>query len=233
MTRWFFSLGIIGLTFMFAIALAAEFLLPPRPLTLGADLQQFGFEACDLPCYAGITVGETNSDDVPALIAQYVGGRGRVLMDDLPPLQTANGDVLSNEGTLYTFQREALYRPFNAAIMTREDLVTSIQLNGLVQLDALLEDLGAPTCADYSQQTSTSQSMRLYWLLDDNQIMITAAIPIFQREWGFKSFSLGVNIIYVPGSPYMLPPESLSGDWCDPHSWIGFARINQYAQREG
>ncbi|GEM_PF-1420511 len=232
MTRFIIWSTAVVITVMFVATLAAEFLLPARPLDLEADLQAFGFGVCDLPCYAEIRVGETRGDDVSGLIEQHVAGRGRVLEDDLPPFETDGGELSLGNGTMYSFTRRVDRRQFNANILARDGVVITVSLNGLIRLDTLLAAVGAPTCASFARQTSTSTLMRLIWLTDD--MIITATVPTFQDDWGVDSLTLGVQIAYDPSMQVIFGDGTsidTVGGACETNDWIGFARIEQYEAR--
>jgi hypothetical protein len=228
MMRWLMTGAGLMMLLLFGLTLAAEMLLPPRPVDLGADLQAFGFGACQLPCYAGIEVGETPTDQVVAVLEQHIAGRGRVQVDDLPPFESLRGDVITGEGIMYSFRRVVAGRDFNANVLARGGVVVNISLNGLIRLDAILAALGAPTCLSVSRQTSSSTLLRLMWIHDD--IIVTSSVPSFQADWGMKSLTLGVQIAHLPSTQNIFIDDARldSFSLCNPGSWLGFTQIERY-----
>ena len=124
--------------------------IAPRPVEVSAEWSEFGFAVCDLPCWAGITVGET-----PAA--------------DLLPLVQANIPTLMD----YNITVQQLYI-WNASDQSRSDAIISyspgyaelITLNLYAPPNHLVDLLGMPDCVTGVRNLFFGTDYILTWMGD-------------------------------------------------------------------
>src|SRR5690606_25812707 len=157
----------------------------------------FGFAACALPCWAGITPGETSFDKAFDLLVQHVPSLNtQVLMSGAQIPFSANLADQYASGFLYYNQGE----------------VGNIRLSVQLPLIQLIERLGTPSCY-FSGESSYDGlgSLTIYWELDG--VLIAGLI------------SQGTEDVQptTPVDGVAFSPDESACDLAETHPWLGFA----------
>lgn len=120
-----------------------------------------GFDACTLPCWAGIMPGETSFDEAYDLLMQHVSVLDtRLLMS----------------GSQINFSASLADQYANGLLFYSQGQVGNIRLNVQLPLIQFIERLGAPYCFVYSQGPyGTSGSVTVYW--ESDGVLIAALVP--------------------------------------------------------
>lgn len=170
--------------------------LPPRESELG----NLGFEACRLPCWAGITPGLTPFAQANRLMAEY-----------LPNFSVPTFLTTSN----LTFQSITSEPAIAGTLYYDEAGVSEIHLDVSLPVWYLLDTLGAPDCV-WLSSASGPTVMSIYW--EKNNLSI-AALLIFEGRtaWTLEmpTHFLQMTTNLSCGVAGMLP-------------WMGFAPAWRY-----
>jgi hypothetical protein len=170
----------------------------------------FGFDACTLPCWAGITPGQTNFEKAFELLRQHV--------------PTLNTQVLVSHSQI-PFAASLSNQYASGFINYSRGQVGNIRLSIQFPLIQLIERLGAPTCFFYGEGPSdTFGSVTVYWEIDG--VLIAALVPPGSED--VEPSTVIQAIALNPDEPMCLEDETLP--------WLGFAprwRYEQVAARHG
>jgi len=134
--------------------------LPDRALWL-----QVGFSACDLPCWANITPGETPFTQVKVQLASVL------------PLAASR---LLDSGSQVTFWTEEAGQQISGYFLYNNGRVGSLNLRVALPVGQLVRRLGAPTCI-YVEAVEQG-TLVLYWEDPDGHISIGAWVPMNSRQ---------------------------------------------------
>lgn len=162
----------------------------------------FGFETCDLPCWAGIVPGETLfADAFDLLVEQVPNLTMRVLIGGTQISFTAASPEQVAAGTLFGQQQR----------------VSSVQLNLQMPLDQLVSRLGTPDCFLYTLDAfSPGGSLIVYW--ESERTVISALVHLQNARMRLTS----------PIQALALSAESPHCDEEGKVGWIGFAARWRY-----
>lgn len=164
-----------------------------------------GFDACALPCWAGMTPGETLYADAPRLIGEHISGA---------TLNFERGFAQIN----FTMQAPGT-NPIFGSIYDDRGQVGGVRLDGVIPLWLLLEQAGRPRCVSSSQAlTSNARVINVYWQMGDIYL------------WSFTAFAATDR--FHPASPAISLFILHSEDPCiqpDAQAWRGFAPLWVYA----
>ncbi|MBL8130579.1 MAG: hypothetical protein JNL42_01870 [Anaerolineae bacterium] len=160
-----------------------------------------GFEACVLPCYAGLTPGRTPFADAAALLTANI------------PLLTRH--MLIDARTL-RFEVEAPNAHLTGVVSNENGRVGSVQLRGIFSVRGLLADFGAPNCILAGSPSDAGGLHYLVWQIDG--LLLRAAVDAQPRLLALDQESDGLWI-GAGGS------EACTGDLLP---WHGFAPAWHY-----
>jgi hypothetical protein len=138
-----------------------------------------GFESCMLPCWGGITPGETRTADSPqVVVAQFTGAEFE--FSQLGGMQT-NFTVNSEEGRL------------DGVIYDDRGTVNSLRIMVRLPLWRLMETLGAPQCVSSQTYPDGGELVSLWWVNDNHTISSGVILPP-PPEWNASAqvFTLAI-----------------------------------------
>lgn len=203
MLRLLFRLTLL----LFALCAAVTALAPrisPRPVLSSPAYTTYGFAACDLPCWAGITVGETpfadtvpiSASNIATRVAYTIAGSSVFLWEDLDPFYFTG--LLNAAG---------------------EETVGRIQLTVSLPADYLIERVGLPACV-FSRR-------------DFNGLSYTSTIYWSGVDWAAEASVNGTaRSLFTPGatikafvlfSGTMLPCPKTTAPWIGAAAWWRYA----------
>lgn len=160
-----------------------------------------GFEACVLPCYAGLMPGRTPFADTSALLAANV------------PLLTRQMRI---DALTLRFEVEAPNARLTGVIGSENGRVGSVQLRLDFPLRRLLADFGAPDCILAGSPSDAGALHYLVWQIDG--LLLRAAVDAQPRLLALDQHSDGLWIGVA--SPGACPGDLLP--------WHGFAPAWRY-----
>ncbi|MBN8634642.1 MAG: hypothetical protein J0M07_04910 [Anaerolineae bacterium] len=199
MLRLLFRLSLLIFA-LAAVVIALAPLAAPRPVAASPAWAAYGFAACDLPCWAGITVGETpfgatvpiTAQNIPRRIAYTIAGSSVFLWEDVDPYYFTG--LLSAAGV---------------------ETVGRIQLTVSLPADYLLERLGLPAC--------------VFSVRDFNGLSYTSTIYWSGADWVVEaSVSSPARSLFTPGatikavvlfSGTMQPCPKTTAPWIGAAAW--------------
>jgi hypothetical protein len=161
---------------------------------------RFGFEACALPCYAGMTPGETPFRET-----------GTLLINHVPALDPR---VISSGTSLNFFARMTGQQLAGLVRYQSGGQVGEIRLNSVLPLDQVLMQLGAPDCI---LATTVDRAPIIFW--ERGMVSVAAVLGMDNSAYqpGANIFSLWLRVA--------TPPDcTLRGA----RSWQGFAPLWVY-----
>lgn len=166
----------------------------------------FGFDACDLPCWAGITPGETAFDKVFDLLVLHV-----------PTLDT---QVLMS-GAQIPFSASLPDQYASGFIYYSQGEVGNIRLSVKIPLIQLIERLGTPSCFFYGESVNDSWgSLTVYWELEN--VLIAGLVSPADAE--VQPTTSIDAVAFNPDEPACEHEETLP--------WLGFAPRWRYEQAD-
>lgn len=161
---------------------------------------RFGFEACALPCYAGMTPGETP-----------FGETGVLLMNHVPALDPR---VISSGTSLNFFARLPVQQLAGLVRYQTDGQVGEIRLNAVLPLDQVLVQLGAPDCI---LAAAVDRAPIIFWERGGVSVAAVLSTDANAYQPGASLFSLWLRVA--------TPPDcTLRGA----RSWQGFAPLWVY-----
>jgi hypothetical protein len=174
-----------------------------QPFAEQPSWSAFGFATCELPCWAGITPGETAFTDafdlllkhVPTLNTRVLVGNVQINFSATSPEQIANGLIFEQGG-----------------------LVETIQINFQLPVIELIRHLGIPHCVVYSG--GTLKVITMHW--ESESALISGLILMNDPQLRLKTPVTALTI--HAGEPVC------DADQAAP--WIGFAASWRYAQTQ-
>ena len=171
-----------------------------RPLSEDAGWRDFGFTACNLPCYVGITAGRTPFNEMPDLLRRSI------------PLI---GDRMFNAFTTLNFWASLPHTQISGWARNNGGVVAEIRLVSPLPLDHLLIQLGTPDCVLPGTQRPTI----IVWVRKMISIGVVLGI-------GEKDFSPAnrVSAIWLRSTN----PDDCSTSGAK--AWHGFATVADYVQ---
>ena len=197
------------------------FALPKQSFPLSESLVQFGFAACDLPCWAGITPGLTPFADVPTLYEHNIS----------TPFRRIDSYDISHQLFATSASREyfsGLARTSPLRQIQLVERVLEIELETPLPMWYLIATLGDPTCVSIERLTPTMILMRYTW--SSPEYAAEAALYVFDDfRWGMEQMTIDVQI-YVPSFYEAISQGRVQGT-CESVSnghWLGFAPLRRY-----
>jgi len=149
MLRLVFRL-ILPLTLVCAALIAVAPYVDQPALPPSAEWDAYGFGACDLPCWGGITIGQTSfARTLPALRANV----------------SAFTEFANVPAQMLIYGKQSPYE-FSGMIMYLQQRVDSISLNLRLPLDRFIDALGAPDCVIYADTAPPNREGG--WLMWDH-----------------------------------------------------------------
>lgn len=188
----------------FALICFAVPALFKQPYTDHPAWSAFGFESCDLPCWAGIMPGETSFEDAFDLLVAHV-----------PTLNTRVlvGNVQIN------FSASSPEQVVNGSISEQQRRVRHVQIHLEVPFIQLVSRLGTPDCFSYvPDPLGTGGGIVTHWVTGQ---ALVSALVLFQNDHMRLTTpirSLGVSA------------DNTICDQADRIDWIGFAMRWRYEQ---
>lgn len=163
----------------------------------------FGFDACAMPCFAGITPGQTLFTDATALIARYI--------------PTLNEQILISS-TQAIFFAEAEDAPDRLTGIARyaQGKVGEISLTLARPLFSVLLRFGRPDCA-LAYPTGNAEYLYLYW--EDGALRYWASVAVAD------SVHFNSPVFTINSSS---EERSICSTNTDTRSWRGFAPVWVY-----
>lgn len=169
------------------------------PTTPGVNL---GFAACELPCWADITVGETTFNE--AIIA---------LAATFPP-ETSDAFVTDRQINLWLDDSSSAVH-FNANVDAHGGIVNDVRLTPPYTLGELVQQLGTPTCAR-TDQPHNHAAMGVYWQGDGYSLGMVVTADDSALEPSDTVDSLWISARQRPCDSLFARP------------WFGFASWSRY-----
>jgi hypothetical protein len=203
-----------------AVGVALAVLLPGRAISTPHALAGLGFDACPPPCWAGIRVGETALDDVPAAFAAHVQAANKAINP------AANGAVYW--GMTDTLPRSVAFSG-NLLSRSAERRVTYLHLNLELPLWYLLMTLGDPVQVELHEPFPDVRrlEMVIYWALPT--MRAAAVVPVQSAgDWAlFQARAVSLSVAEVG------PQEGFGRAQQAWHvfgmsEWQGFAPLGRY-----
>lgn len=161
---------------------------------------RFGFETCALPCYAGISPGETP-----------FRGTGTLLINHVPALDPR---VISSGTSLNFFARLPSQQLAGLVRYQTGGQVGEIRLNAVLPLDQVLMQLGAPDCI---LAATVDRAPIIFWVRGEVSVAAVLSLDANPYKPGASVFSLWLRVA-VPSDC------TLRGA----RSWQGFAPLWVY-----
>jgi hypothetical protein len=206
----FARLLLFPLLFIMLILCSAVPALGKRATVDDPAWHAFGFDACALPCWAGITPGQTSFDKAFALLVQHV--------------PTLNTQVLMS-GSQIPFSASLPDQYASGFIYYSQGEVGNIRLSVQLPFVQLIERLGTPSCFFYAEGPyGTLGSLTVYWELDG--VLIAGLVPPGNAD--VQPTTSIDAVAFNPDEPACFQEDTLP--------WLGFAprwRYEQADQRHG
>ena len=203
-----------------ALAVALAVLVPGRSVPTPAPLTGMGFDSCAPPCWAGIYVGETPLDDVPAAFAAHVRAENKGLNS------AANGAV-------YWGMNESMPRStaFSGNLLARsaEHHVTYLHLNLDLPFWYLLLTLGEPVEVEFHEPFPDVQRLEMvvYWVLPD--MRAAAVVPLrAAHDWGLTEARATSLSVAESGPQEGFGRSQQAWHVLGASDWQGFAPLGRY-----
>lgn len=195
--------------------------LPKQPLPLSQAAVEFGFAACDLPCWAGVTLFQTPIEVVIPLIEQHVTADIDVLRLSWQRPSQIMFDATSSSGEELEVYTGGGYRN-----ETAEEIADTMRFDLRLPLWHLILSMGEPTCVKVEQFTENTLSLTLLW--QSETLIASTSLLFFDNDWTMYTETLNLNLS-LP-----IPPEwrgLVDSEGCETTDspWLGFARLRHYA----
>lgn len=169
--------------------------------------QQFGFDACNLPCYGGITPGRSDFSNSASSLIQQVPAIDRRMI--------STGTSLSFWARMPTEQLSGIIR------YELGGGVSEIRLNARLPVDHVLDQLGAPDCILGRTTEGSTQTTVIFW--ERGVVSIGAVLSTLEKGVNLKAEVLSIWLRAVN------PPDcSLRGAI----AWRGFAPLWAYGYHQ-
>ncbi len=152
--------GRLGLL-IFLLGVGLSVALPAlggRPPINDPAWEQFGFAYCGLPCFAGVTPGETVSDDAASLLYQHI--------------PTIERGMFNTGSTLY-FAATLTSQRLGGVMLYGHSTVSEFQLNVFLPLEQLINELGLPDCL--LPEPGSQNTTDVFWTR--GAVSIAAVLP--------------------------------------------------------
>jgi hypothetical protein len=133
----------------------------PRPLETAESWHYFHFDACELPCFSGITPGKTSFQNAPSLLRRNLA---------------QIGTEIHSTGLSLQFIGSTLTRDFAGFARADQGVVSDMSIVAIVPVDHLIEQLGMPDCILLSDQSDVPGAS-LFWVRDS--VAINAVLDQF------------------------------------------------------
>ena len=121
--------------------------------------QQFGFTTCELPCFAGITPGQTPFDNVPGLLIRHV--------QSVDPRMIAGGASIN-------FWAQSNNQQLGGLVRYADGLVGEMRFNVVLPLAEIINELGTPNCLLPNTSSNVKSVMVIFW--EREQVSIAAVL---------------------------------------------------------
>jgi hypothetical protein len=161
-----------------------------------------GFDACQLPCWAGLVPGET-----------AFGEAVTQLQTHLPPTHTWVGQ----NGSMVSFSTAIEDTFFSGVAYYNRGKVGRVSTNALLSVGYLLDTLGAPDCVVLFQQMDVPSQLILYWQRDQwfvRTMLVASESGHLNASGVAQGFAIGLD-------------KGICNE--QSQSWLGFAPVWRYA----
>jgi hypothetical protein len=217
-------IGAIVLIFALTVTLTGiAQAIPAQAIPFSDELRQFGFAACDLPCWAGIRVGETTLDESEMLFREYVTA---------PTTSFTPGAMnVIVYGVAHTGVLVGGEMGFSGVMMGNEPLEQHTQLTMLsistpIPLWLFVVTLGTPDVVNMFWREGNQYGMDLHWFRDGNTIQASIDPAEMGTNWGR---SANVKLMRVMAG-YLFSTDSGRASAPQNLPWMGFAPLSRYAE---
>ncbi len=161
---------------------------------------QSGFEVCDLPCWSGITPGQTRFADVAPLLQRTLSPDSRLLVS----------------GSQVDFWTEANGAPFYGYLYYAKGSVDNVQMHVEFPVGQIIRRLGAPDCVYLETLVTGEHLLAIYWEMKIG--MVGALVRLDHERWGPNS---AIGTLFLNS-----PQAACNRD--DAVRWRGFAPFAYY-----
>ncbi len=194
MVRLAFRFALLLVPVLFLISTAAPFtgqhLAPPD-----TALDELGFAACKLPCWAGITPGVTLLTETHTLMTEH-------LADVDLTLQVADSAMTFQVGS-----------GFSGLMFYDGSRVSEVHLDAALPMSYLLETLGTPDCISASKGT-TQVNLTVFW---EEGARFTGAFLLFDGRMAWQPETTTRTVLMgafeVCDTPGILPWNGFAPAW--------------------
>lgn len=176
-----------------------------RSLPANEVWDDFGFTRCDLPCFAGITPGQTPFQQSTSLLRQ-----------NIPLIQNR----MFNTGTVVHFWASTPDDELAGFARQISGVVDEIYLTLPLPLDHLIATLGMPDCI-IPVSNATSRRVTIFWTR--RQISIGAVL-----QGDNRTFDLNTRVPAL----WMHPANPSECEQSSAVRWRGFTPLRNYLQAE-
>jgi len=121
--------------------------------------QHFGFAVCDLPCFAGITPGQTDFDSVPRLLMHHV--------QSIDPRMIAGGSSIN-------FWAQSKTQQLGGLIHYDGGRVGEMRFTVILPLEQIITELGTPDCLLPNTGSDQNRVTVIFW--ERQQVSIAAVL---------------------------------------------------------
>jgi hypothetical protein len=167
--------------------------------------QHFGFATCALPCFAGITPGQTPFQSVQQLLIRHV--------QSVDPRMIASGASIN-------FWARSKSQQFGGLVRYNEGRVGEMRFNVVLPLAEIITELGTPDCLLPNTSTDPDRVTVIFW--EREQVSIAAVLAPDPR-----AINLNANTLALWLNPVQANDCSRSGAV----SWRGFAPMWDYLRQ--
>ena len=165
--------------------------------------QRFGFAYCDLPCFAGITPGQTAFDSVSHLLMRHV--------ETVDPRMIASGASIN-------FWARTKSQQLGGLVRYNQGRVGEMRFNVTLPLAQVITELGTPDCILPDTSSASDRGTVIFW--EREQVSIAAVLGTDPRAVNLNADTLALWMNAVQANDC-----SRSGAV----PWRGFAPLWNYA----
>lgn len=195
--------GLCALALGLALALGR---LQPDPDA--AYWRAFGFSRCAMPCFAGITPGQTPFSDVIGRISESVPALSQQLL-------------VSNSQVVFFAEDAALQASLSGVLRYHQGQVGDIRLSVVLPLSRVLLRLGRPDCT-LLYPAGAPSDLYLYW--QSGALLHWAAVSVSERvRLSSPVFSLASTALEAPDVCQSRPQTG---------AWRGFTLLRRMLTAE-
>ena len=142
--------------------------------------QHFGFTTCTLPCFAGITPGQTPFDIVPDLLVRHV--------QSVDPRMIAGGASIN-------FWAQWKSQQLGGLVRYADGVVGEMRFNVVLPLAEIITELGTPDCLLPNTSSEANPVTVIFW--ERKQVSIAAVLSPDPRgiNLNANTFALWLNAV--------------------------------------